>query len=122
MDSLVEILQLNHQYDDPEVEGPDAMKRVAHCDAAIFLVAEKEQQLCGLIKAVYDGSRAIIHLIHPQHQHAGIGSALVEAVKQALRQRGTPSLSVTVTEKSAGFWEQQGFQRLPVFLMLAELK
>ena len=60
---LVQILQLNGQYDDPEIEGETAMKRVAACGAALIFVAEIDARPCGFIKAVYDGSRALIHLL-----------------------------------------------------------
>jgi ribosomal protein S18 acetylase RimI-like enzyme len=121
--SLVEILNLNGQYGYPEIEGPDSMRRVANCDAAVFLVAEVETEPCGFIKAIYDGSRALIHLlsVHPNYQLSGIGSALVDAVSVELSRRGAPTVSVTVTEQSAGFWDRKGFKRLPVFLMLKEL-
>ena len=71
IDALVEILKRNHQYDYPDVEGPDAMRRVAQCSAALFLVATIDEQPCGLIRAVYDGSRALIHLlsVHPSRQN-----------------------------------------------------
>ncbi len=121
---LVEVLKLNGQYDYPEVDGPEAMRRVAACEAAIFLVAEADGRPCGLLRAVDDGSRALIHLlsIHPEDQGKGIGSALVDAAVAGLREGGTPTVSVTVSEKSAGFWEKQDFMLLPVSLMLRELK
>jgi ribosomal protein S18 acetylase RimI-like enzyme len=74
----------------------------------------------GLIRAVYDGSRALIHLlsVEPGFQRKGIGSALVRAMEQQLRMRGAPSVSVTVTASSAGFWRKHGFNDLPAFLML----
>jgi hypothetical protein len=34
---------------------------------------------------------------------------------------GAPSISVTATENSEGFWKKRVFERLPVFLMLKEL-
>ena len=76
---LVGILKVNDQYARPEVEGPDSMKRVANCEAAVFLVAEVEGRPRGFIKAVYDGSRAMIHLlsVHPDTQNQGIGKGLV---------------------------------------------
>ena len=91
------------------------MRRVAECDAAVFLVAEVDNQPCGFIRAVYDGSRALVHLlsVHPDYQHSGVGSALVDAVSEDLHRRGAPTISVTVTEKSASFWEKKGFIRLP---------
>jgi N-acetylglutamate synthase-like GNAT family acetyltransferase len=121
---LVQILKANGQYDYPEVEGPAAMERVAQCDATVFLVAELGGKPCGLVKAVYDGSRALVHLlsVHPGYQHSGVGSALVDAVSAELARRGAPSVSVTVTERSERFWEEKGFERLPVFLMLRMLK
>jgi GNAT superfamily N-acetyltransferase len=120
IDALVEILKLNHQYDYPEVEGPDAMRRVARCACAVFLVAAIDQEPCGLIRAVYDGSRALIHLlsVHPERQHSGIGAALVDAAWQELRRRGAAGVSATVTERSLPFWNRAGFSRLPVLLAL----
>jgi hypothetical protein len=46
--ALVEILRLNNQYDYPEVEGPDAMRRVADCDAAAFLEAAEIEAITPL--------------------------------------------------------------------------
>lgn len=118
---LVEILTLNNQYNYPAIEGPEAMNRVSACEAAVFLVAEMDNP-CGFIRAVYDGSRALIHLlsVHPDCQHQGIGTALVNAVCTELSQRGAPTASATVTEQSVGFWEKQGFKRMPIFLVLKE--
>lgn len=121
---LVEILKLNGQYDGQIVESPESMRRVAGCDAAFFLVAEIDGQPCGFVKAVYDGSRAMIHLlsVHPDHQHSGVGGALLESVCSDLSIRGAPTVSATVTEASVDFWENQGFRRLPVFLVLKNLE
>jgi GNAT superfamily N-acetyltransferase len=105
---LVEILRLNGQYNHPEIQGPDCMKRAAKCDAVIFLVAEEQSRPCGFIRGVYDGARALIHLlsVHPKHQYHGIGSLLVEAIKLEFARRGSPGTTVTVSEKSAPFWEK----------------
>ncbi|MBU7028025.1 MAG: GNAT family N-acetyltransferase, partial [Theionarchaea archaeon] len=112
---LVKILTLNNQYNYPVIDGPNAMERVAACKAAVFLVAEIKEQPCGFIRAVYDGSRALIHLlsVHPDYQHRGIGTALVNAVCKEFSHQGAPSVSATVTEQSVGFWEKQGFKRTP---------
>ena len=120
--TLVEILQLNHQYGSPNVDGPEAMRRVARCPAAVFLVAEEDGSVLGLVRGVYDGSRAMIHQlsVHPRHQSRGVGSTLVREMCRALSARGAPSLSATVTSKSVGFWEEIGFRRLDVFLVLAD--
>lgn len=99
------------------------MQRVSECDATVFLVAEIENSVCGFIRAVYDGSRALIHLlsIHPDHQKKGIGRILLAAMNKELKLRGATTVSVTVTDDSAVFWERQGFKQIPVFLMLRDL-
>lgn len=117
---LEKILKLNGQFDYPAIEGIAAMRRVATCDAAIFIVAETHNYACGFIKGVYDGSRALIHLltIHPEMQNKKIGSLLVDEFRKESKKRGAISLSVTVTDQSFGFWKKQGFGVLPVYLML----
>ena len=117
---LVTILKCNGQFEWPAVEGIEAMGRVAACEAAVFLVAEIGRRPEGLIRAVYDGSRAMIHLlsVNPDHQRRGIGTALLGAVEQELRRRSATSVSVTVTDNSVGFWRKQGFDVIPVSLML----
>lgn len=119
-ETLVKILSENHQYSHSDVEGPVTMERVASCDAAIFLVAEIDGKPVGFVKAIYDGSRALIHLlsIDPSYQRQGIGKQLVQSTIQMLVQRNAPSVSVTVTASSEAFWNKMGFETLPVFLML----
>ena len=104
-DRLVEILSRNRQYDYPDVEGPAAMGRVAECDAAVFLVAESEGQVQGFVRAVYDGARALIHVlsVDPDAQRQGVGRALLAATEAELGRRGAPGAAVTVTAASAGF-------------------
>lgn len=119
-DRLVAVLIGNGQFGHPAVEDQAAMRRVSTCAAAVFLVAEVDGAPHGLVRAVYDGSRALIHLlsVDPAVQCQGIGRALVDAVQTELRRRGAASVSVTATAASAGFWQKLGFEALPVSLML----
>ena len=96
------------------------MRRFAACDATVFLVAESGGQVRGLIRAVYDGSRALIHLlsVDPDVQRQGVGRALLAATEAELGRCGAPGAAVPVTKASAGFWGQQGYGSLPVRLML----
>ena len=113
--AVVAILETNDQYAFPAVEGPAAMARVAACPAAVF-----DGRVVGYVKAVYDGSRALLHLlsVHPDYQGRGLGRALVEEVEGELSRRGAPSLSVLVTQGSVGWWERRGFSPTPAFLLL----
>lgn len=119
IDEIVEIQKLNKQYGNPEVDGPEAMKRVKACEAAVFLVCEANGKVAGLVRGVYDGSRAIIHLlsVHPTYQGHGIGTALVRETVKRFEERGAPTVSATVTDESLGFWQKVGFKKTKAFLV-----
>jgi ribosomal protein S18 acetylase RimI-like enzyme len=112
VDALVDILRANQQYGHPDIDGPDAMLRVQRCTAAEFLVAEEDNQVVGMIRGTYDGSRAVIYLasVHPNHQRHGIGRALVLEVARRFRERGAGSIAVIVPG-DAGFWQKLSFRQ-----------
>ncbi len=119
-DALVAILRANLQYADPESDGPEAMRRVQACPAALFLVAEEDDVPVGLVRGVYDGSRALMYLVsvHPKCQRRGIGTALVRAAAEHLRRRGATSLVATVPGDNLAFWKGLSF-RLTTRIMVA---
>jgi N-acetylglutamate synthase-like GNAT family acetyltransferase len=119
IDEIVEILKLNGQYGYPEVDGPEAMKRIKECEAAVFLVCELDDRVVGLIRGVYDGSRAIIHLlsVHPTYQGRGVGATLVREIVKRFEKRGAPTVSATITDESLGFWRKVGFKKTRAFIV-----
>ena len=119
-DALVAILRANLQYGDPDSEGPEAMRRVQACQAAVFLVAEEEGVPVGLLRGVYDGSKALIHIVsvRPDRQRHGIGSTLVREAAKRFRERGATSLAVTVPGDNLAFWKRLSF-RLTTRIMAA---
>jgi N-acetylglutamate synthase-like GNAT family acetyltransferase len=119
IDEIVEILKLNNQYGFPEVDGPEAMKRVKMCSAAVFLVCEIDGKVVGVVRGNYDGSRAIVHQlsVHPTYQRRGIGTALVKEIVERFQQLGASTVSATVIEKSLPFWQKVGFKKTKAFLV-----
>ena len=119
IDEIVEVLKLNNQYGFPEVDGPEAMKRVKACSAAVFLVCEIDGRVVGVVRGNYDGSRAIIHQlsVHPAYQRRGLGAALVREIVKKFQQMGAPTVSATVTERSLPFWQKVGFRKTNVLLV-----
>lgn len=111
-DRIVEILKANQQYGHPETDGPEAMARVAECQAAEFLVAEEDGQVVGMIRGVFDGSRAIIYIasVHPRYQRRGIGRALVHAITERFKERGAKTVSVVIPGE-VGFWSKLHFRQ-----------
>jgi len=116
---VVEILKLNNQYRFPTVDGPEAMKRVKVCSAAIFLVCEMDDKVVGVVRGNYDGSRAIIHQlsVHPKYKKQGIGTTLVKEIIKKFQERGAPTVSATVTDESLEFWQKMGFRKTKAFLV-----
>jgi ribosomal protein S18 acetylase RimI-like enzyme len=112
VDALVGILKANQQYGHPDIDGPQAMLRVYQCQAAQFLVAEADDQIVGMIRGTFDGSRAVIYLasVHPGHQRKGIGRALVQQITRRFQERGASSISVIVPG-DAGFWQRMHFRQ-----------
>jgi N-acetylglutamate synthase-like GNAT family acetyltransferase len=119
IDQIVAILKLNEQYGFPDVDGPEAMKRVEACDAAVFLVFETDSKVVGVIRGNYDGSRAMIHQlsVHPAYQRRGIGRALVKEIVKKFENLGASTVSVTIIEKSLPFFQKVGFRKTGVFLV-----
>jgi N-acetylglutamate synthase-like GNAT family acetyltransferase len=113
-DEVVEILRLNDQYS-LLLEGPEAMKKVSECESAVYLVAEIEGKVVGVIKGIYDGSRALIHQVsvHPKYQKSGIGSTLVRAVARKFKKMGAPTVAVTASLRSRDFFGKLGFEEFP---------
>jgi len=118
-EEVVEILRSNNQYGFTAVDGPEAMKRVKACSAAVFLVCEIDSEIVGVVRGNYDGSRAIIHQlsVHPEHQMRGIGTALVKEIVKRFRERGAPTVSATALDESLGFWQKIGFKKTKAFLV-----
>ena len=112
VEPLVGILKANQQYGHPDIDGPEAMLRVRDCQAAEFLVAQADDQLVGMIRGTYDGSRAVIYLasVHPAHQRQGIGRALVMEIAHRFQARGAGSIAVIVPGEAA-FWKKMGFRQ-----------
>jgi N-acetylglutamate synthase-like GNAT family acetyltransferase len=119
IDKIVEILKLNDQYGFPEVDGPEAMKRVNACSTAVFLVFEMDGKVVGVVRGNYDGSRAIIHQlsVHLAYQKRGIGTALVKEIVKRFEQMGAPTVSATITKESLRFWQKVGFWKTKAFLV-----
>jgi N-acetylglutamate synthase-like GNAT family acetyltransferase len=116
---VVEILKLNKQYGFPEVDGPEAMRKVKGCDAAVFLICEMDGRVVGVARGNYDGSRAIIYQlsVHPAYQRRGIGTALVKEIVRNFQRIGALTVSGMVTEESLQFWQKVGFRKTKAFLV-----
>ena len=79
-------------------------------------IAEESVDIVGVIIAGNDGRRGYIYhtAVSPDHQRKGIGSALVEAAVEALKNEGITKAALLVfarNETGNAFWEKQGFEK-----------
>lgn len=77
-------------------------------------VAEIDNRIVGVIMAGNDGRRGYIYhtAVHPDFRKQGIGSLLVDAALNAMKQIGISKIALVVFEKNIdgnAFWEKQGF-------------
>ena len=105
--------------DDPPRNRPDrVIDQKLRVQPDLFLVAEVDGRVVGAGLGGYDGHRGwVYHLaVHPQARRRGIGRALVEALEDALRERGCPKLNLQVRADNAavqGFYEALGYRVEP---------
>lgn len=118
---LEKILSQNEMLSHPEIDGKEAMQRIYEKMGKYFLVALEEDYIVGLIRGVYDGSRAIIHQIavDKKYQKKGLGKKMIQKLAMRFKSEGASSISVTVTENSKNYYKNLYFSDLSISLMVA---
>ncbi len=117
---LKDILLQNDMLACPEIDGKEAMKRIREKMGRYFLIAEKDNNVVGLIRGCYDGSRAIIHqlAVDKEYQRQGIGKKLIHELSLRLKKDGAPSVAVTVGE-AENYYKPLGFSDPETKLLVA---
>lgn len=95
-------------------DSREGIARFLRRNPATCLVAEEGERVVGVILAGNDGRRGYLYhtAVAPDCRHRGIGSALVQAVLDALAAEGIHKAALVVFSRNqAGnaFWEAQGF-------------
>jgi ribosomal protein S18 acetylase RimI-like enzyme len=122
LDAVVAILEANGQLAVPAVDGPAALRRVSELAGVFFLIAEVDNRVVGMVRGVWDGSRALVHQlsVDPDYQRQGIGTVLMRAIAHQFCKHGAPSVAVTATGKTSRFYERLGFASTAVVFMIAQ--
>ena len=115
---LWEICGLTRPWNNPEL---DIFRKLVQQDD-LFLVAIKDEQLIAVLMGGYDGHRGWMNYlaVHPQHQHLGIATALVQQLEKRLVARGCPKLQLLVRQDNLDvqtFYEELGYEEVDVVCM-----
>jgi ribosomal protein S18 acetylase RimI-like enzyme len=93
----------------------------------LFLVAEAEGRIIGSVLGGYDGRRGIIyHLaVEESHRNRGAGTALMDEIEDRLQELGCYKAYLLImrdNQEVAAFYQQLGWQLMPVVTMGKELR
>ena len=85
----------------------------------LFLVALKEDALIGSVMGGYDGHRGWVNYlaVAPSERRCGLGRQLMQAVEEALLERGCPKLNLQIRSENTevlAFYQSLGYAEDPV--------
>jgi GNAT superfamily N-acetyltransferase len=124
---MVEIMESNHHFYHPVVDGPESLTRQMSMKHNVLLVAEVLGRVEGFATGTWDGARAFLFKmsVNPEFQRQGIGTMLVKEAARAFKGMGAVTLGLSAADGTGGepnnavpFWEKLGFEQIPARLMI----
>lgn len=111
--------QIAHIWDICNVPSPEGRKEVLkriERDPDLFLVADLNGSVIGVVMGAWDGRRAWCHNygVDPQFRGQGVGSALIKELQSRVKEKGLPRLNAMVRRgdvTAQGFYEGVGFHK-----------
>lgn len=96
----------------------DRIRDSVHWPRATVLVGREDGEVAGFVHAVFDADRNegnVLRLyVHPDHRGAGHGSELLDAIEEAMFERGAERIRAMVlaaNEVGNAFYREAGFER-----------
>jgi len=106
----------------------DEPAEVAHKlerDPDLFLVAEEDGAIVGVIMGAWDGRRGWIHhlAVHAERRNCGIGSILLDEVEKRLKAKGCLKVNLMVLKDNADaqrLYARLGYQEMTSTLLMGK--
>ena len=97
-------------------DSPEGIRQFLDRNPRTCFVAEKDEEIVGVIMTGNDGRRGYIYhtAVSPAHRRQGIAVRLVETAMDALKSLGINKVALVVfgrNESGNAFWEKIGFTR-----------
>ncbi len=108
----------------PSDERAEIAKKLTR-DPDLFLVAEIDGTLVGVIIGAWDGRRGWLHhlAVHSDCRRQGVASALLDEVERRLAARGCLKVNLLVHRDSAGarcLYEQRGYEVMTPYVAMGK--
>ena len=101
-------------------DTPEEIAKKIQRDSDLFLVADFQQEIIGVVIGGYDGRRGMIyHLaVDKEYRRIGVGTALMKALEGRLREKGClrSYLMIRKDNAAAQFYEKKGWQAMDIFV------
>jgi ribosomal protein S18 acetylase RimI-like enzyme len=101
-------------------DTPEEIAKKIQRDSDLFLVADFQEEIIGVVIGGYDGRRGMIyHLaVDKEYRRIGVGTALMEALEGRLREKGClrSYLMIRKDNAAAQFYEKKGWQAMDIFV------
>jgi len=120
-EKLENILIQNNMLHTSEIDGKESMYRIKERMGRYFLIAEMENSIVGLVRGVYDGSRALVHqiAIDIKYQKQGIDTILMSEIALRFKEDGASTIAVTSTKDAESFYKKLKFFDVQINCMVA---
>lgn len=95
-------------------EQPDVLRNGFE-KSMLTMAAYKDEQLMGIIRVVGDGHTIVFVqdiLVFPEHQHKGVGTALMQAILDRYSHVRQIELATDNTPKTIAFYKSMGFREM----------
>ena len=95
-------------------------------DADLFLIAQENDEIVGVVMGAWDGRRGWInHLaVRPDHQRRGIATTLVRELEKRLASKGAKKLNAQIyqwNQKSLAFFKAIGYEVHTNLIMVGKM-
>jgi len=103
---------------------PEVVKKLAR-DPDLFLVAEAEGAVVGVIMGAWDGRRGWLHhlAVAEDHRGQGVASALVREVEQRLQTKGCLKVNLLVQASNLAarrLYQRLGYVEMPTLMAMGK--
>ena len=106
-------------------DEPEEVAKKLRRDPDLFLIAEEEGQVVGVIMGAWDGRRGWIHhlAVLADRRSQGIGSALLNEVESRLKAKGCLKVNLMVRKENTtaqGLYRRLGYEDMSSILLMGK--